>query len=166
MVRPSAYVSTQRCILRGVEVGRSKQHRLKMASFAAVAFAAVVSGSIWYTKDQQPWRPAVLAHLQKRSVAHSVNRLDNGDLHVWEVVLPASDQKILMSLIEHDRAHGMLMPQEWDEMPRFASSDLTWFVYLSARPGQGSYDGTRPADNQVLCVVTHYVKHPWYEAMF
>lgn len=71
-----------------------------------------------------------------------------------------------MMLVKEDQSLGTLRDAEWDKMPRYASLDLKWFVYLSARPGQGSYAGIKPRGDQVLCVVQRYVKAPWYRTLF
>lgn len=132
-----------------------------------IASLILIGLQVWrYSARERNWKPKVLAEVLKRNPKHTVQELDNGELHVWRLIADERDRATLETLVRQDRKSRNLGESDWDQMRRYASTDGAWFVYLSDQAGQGVYDGVKPGKGRVLCVVTHYLPRPWFRQLF
>lgn len=133
----------------------------KIAALVLATAVVLAIGSLL----KPAWSPRVLAEIQAHNPDYSIAQLDFGELHIWRVTTPASELDRFKKSIQADQVRGRLGKPTWEKMPRLASNDGEWFVYLSAAPGQGSHGGIRPGHGQVLCVVQSYVPRPWWRQL-
>lgn len=135
--------------------------RKKLAALVLASAVVLAIGSLL----KPAWSPRVLAEIQAHNPDYSITQLDFGELHVWRVTTPASELDRFKKSIQADQSSGRLGNPDWDKMPRLASHDGEWLVFLSAAPGQGNHDGKQPGRSEIICVVQRYVPRPWWRQL-